>query len=344
VAQGDRGCTSYPGVGCEIDFRGLDANFGRLSLNNYGAYPRTWNLEHGVELQHELMPRLSTSVSWFHGDFRNLATTVNRALSRADYTPFTIYDVRNGSPLTVYGLNANAVPALRPADNLDTVDPSRKRIYNALNLEFRGRPGRAQIFGGVSFERQLEVDCTAPDDPNFLRFCDDRKNGVAFRKQLKLAGSYQLPWAITLSGVLQSNIPGPLSQTRATRLAALQDARNMTIVSGTTTYPANCPGECAALAGRVIIPRTIQGQGQLVVPLVPGSISLIERITQLDFKVARDFRLRRVIVAPTLEVFNVNNTDAIVSYQSTNILNASFESPNTIMQPRMIGIGAAVRW
>ena len=48
------------------------------ALNIYGDYPRTWNLEHGLELQHELLPRLSVTGSWFHGKFHNLTTTINR--------------------------------------------------------------------------------------------------------------------------------------------------------------------------------------------------------------------------------------------------------------------------
>ncbi len=47
---------------------------------------------------------------------------------------------------------------------------------------------------------------------------------------------------------------------------------------------------------------------------------LVERITQLDFKVSRTFRFNRVSVIPTFEVFNVNNSDAIISYVTTNAL------------------------
>ena len=37
IAEGERGCTGYPRVGCEIDFVGLPANFGTAALNEYGA-------------------------------------------------------------------------------------------------------------------------------------------------------------------------------------------------------------------------------------------------------------------------------------------------------------------
>src|SRR6185295_2898430 len=101
-------------------------------------------------------------------------------------------------------LNANVRSA--PTSNLDTFDPNRERIYNALNIEFKARPGRgAQVFGGMSFERQLDVNCTAPDNPNSLRFCDDRENDIPFRKTLKLAGSYPVKWGVVVSAAFQSN-------------------------------------------------------------------------------------------------------------------------------------------
>lgn len=61
-------------------------------------------------------------------------------------------------------------------------------------------------------------------------------------------------------------------------------------------------------------------------------------------KVAKTFSMGRVRVSPALEIFNINNTDAIISYVSTNALVAGSLRPNSIMQGRMIGVGAQVRW
>jgi hypothetical protein len=47
---------------------------------------------------------------------------------------------------------------------------------------------------------------------------------------------------------------------------------------------------------------------------------------------------------PTFEVFNVNNSDAIISYITTNVLSSAYLDPNSIMQGRMYGLGAVVRW
>jgi hypothetical protein len=70
----------------------------------------------------------------------------------------------------------------------------------------------------------------------------------------------------------------------------------------------------------------------------------VERIVQLDIKVARTFRFSHYQVLPTFEIFNVNNSDAIISYISTSVLSSSFLNPNSIMQGRMYGYGVVVRW
>ena len=78
--------------------------------------------------------------------------------------------------------------------------------------------------------------------------------------------------------------------------------------------------------------------------VVPYNASFVERIAQLDLKVSKNFKVGRATVSPAFEMFNINNSDAIISYVSTNVLSASYQKPNSIMQPRMIGIGVQTRW
>ncbi len=334
IAQGERGCVGYPAVGCEINFNALPANFGIRALNEYGEYPRTYNVEHGLELQHELFPRLSVTGSWFHGNFNNLTTTINQSwlstgdpIDNANYIPYTVYNSITGEPITIYGRTAAAQAA--PTRNLDTFDENNQQIYNAYNLEFRARPGAgAQLFGGVSFERQENVTCTAPDNPNTLRFCDDRENGLPFRQQFKLAGTYPMAWGISVSGSFQS-VQGSVS------------SQNMAITRNSTRYPANCPAPCPA--GAIILPATFQ-PATFTLQLVDQDTTYTERINQLDIKLQKTFRAGRVQVTPVFEMFNSLNSDAVVSYVSTNVLNAAYLRPNSILQGRMLGLGATVRW
>ncbi len=326
---------SYPSVGCEINLSTLPANFGTASPNEFGDYPRTWNIEQGVEIQHELLPRISVTGSWFHGAFHNLTRTINRSwqydgadpTQNPNYAPVTVYNPLTGEPITIYARTA-AAQAL-PTLNLDTVDPHHTRTYDAYNVEFRARPGHgSQIFGGFAFERQLETNCAAADNPNTLRFCDDDQNDIPFSVQFKLAGSYPLPYGIQLSGSFQSN-QSPSS------------TRTMVITRGSSRYPATCPAPCPA--GQVILPTSFQ-PASITVPLLPASATFVERINQLDLKLQKTFQVNRVSISPQLEIFNINNSDAIISYLTTNALSSSYLYANSIMQPRMIGVGAQVKW
>jgi hypothetical protein len=329
-------------AGCEIDLTSLSPNFGVAALNRYGNFPRTWNLESALEVQHELLTGLSVTGSWFRGNFHNLTTTINESWSLADYTPYTFYNPTTGDPIQVFARSPAA--QARPTLNLDTYDPERKRTYEAFNVEFRARHRSGlQLFGGLSVERQLDVACTAPDDPNVptasgavnYAFCDDHQNDVPYRKGFKMSASMPVGWGVTVSAVLQSN-HGIAARNNATGGEVMSVTRN------STRYADTCPAPCPA--GQIIMPTGIFGQGSMTVNLVDGDTVYSERINQLDLRAAKTFRLQGLVITPSLEVFNINNSDAIISYASTNVLSASFLRPNSIMQGRMIGVNIQTRW
>jgi hypothetical protein len=152
---------------------------------------------------------------------------------------------------------------------------------------------------------------------------------IPYRKSAKLSAALPVKWGVNLSMAFQSNVPAIAS-------------RRMTATRGTTRYPANCPSPCPA--GQVILPTTVFSQAAMTFSLEAEIAVLVERITQLDFKVTRTFRLNRISLIPTFEMFNINNSDAIISYVTTNALSSSFLAPNSIMQGRMYGVGLMVRW
>jgi hypothetical protein len=284
------------------------------------------------------------SASWFTGSFHNLTTTINQAWSLDDYTPYTFYNPLSGQPLPVFARSLAA--SQRPTRNLDTFDPDRRQKYEALAAEFRWRlPRGGQLFGGGGIERERIRSCTAPDDPNYLSptptipqnttnytgqaFCDDFAIDIPWKKGLKLAGTTPVVWGIDFSMVFQSN-------------ESPNSTRTMSVTRGITRYPAGCPAPCPA--GQIIMPSDVFGQTSLVMYLDPARATFVERINQLDFKVSRTFKAGRFSVLPVFEVFNVNNSDAIISYVTTNALAATYLAPNSIMQGRMYGLGATIRW
>jgi hypothetical protein len=338
VAQGSLRC-DFASPDCEINFNTLPPNYGIAALNEYGRYPRTWNLESGLEVSHELLDGLSVAASWWKGDFHNITNTVNTSWSTADYSPYTWYNPVTGQPFTVYARSAAA--QARPVHNLDTFDPERRDVYESYNFESKWRiPGGGQIGGGIAIERERLKSCTAPDDPNYvtatagvfngIALCDDFALDIPWRPQLKVSGTREIGYGINVSMSFQNN-SSPTS------------SRLMSVTRGTTRYPANCPSPCPA--NEIIMPTaSFPGQASMSYLLESARQSSVERIVQLDIKVARTFRFGRMQVLPTFEVFNINNSDAIISYNTTNVLSTTFLAPNSIMQGRMYGFGVVTRW
>jgi hypothetical protein len=136
IAQGERGC-AYLTAGCEINFAGLPVDFGRRALTTYDPNTkRTWNLESGLEIQHELMRGVSTTVSWYHGNFHNELLYDNQLVTLADWTPVSIFNPIDGTPLTIYNLNAAKQGQV---STLDTSSTSRKRTYDSYGANFNAR-------------------------------------------------------------------------------------------------------------------------------------------------------------------------------------------------------------
>ncbi len=344
----------YLTAGCEINLTQLRSNFGLPSDPGiYAGFPRGNSFEQGLEVQHELFPRLSVTGTYYHGNFRNLTTTINRAVTPADYTPFTVFNPIDGSSFTAYSQSAASIS--RAADNISYLDKDRRSEFSAYSAEFRARIGRgATLFGGVQYERSLAngtsstANCTVGllQNPNLLRFCDEKNledgSRVPVVPNFRLNGSYPLPWyGLIFSATFQSNDGGSLAQSiNITRSARYPDGSGSFLV-GNQPAPA-CPAPCPAGA---LINSTL-GQATLTMPLRAGSVARNERLNQVDIKIGKTFRVGRMTIAPNFEAFNLNNTDKVITWQSTSyaIAAGTYMRPNSITQGRILGIGTNVRW
>jgi hypothetical protein len=80
--------------------------------------------------------------------------------------------------------------------------------------------------------------------------------------------------------------------------------------------------------------------------LIPNGFIKRERLDQVDLKVSKTFRFSSVSVLPTLEVGNLFNQDKIGGYASNiyGTTGGTYQVPNIVLQSRIIGFGAQVRW
>ena len=347
IAQGAIGCV-YRTPGCEMNFAQLPNNFGKRSLNTVDPnFKRVYNVETTIGIQHELVQGVSVSANWYRRTFSNLRVTDNLLITQADYSPVNVFNPVTGQPFTVYNLNASA---LGKVDNYDTnAGSGRSQVYDAVELNVNARlPGGAILFGGFETERTLRVVCDEPDNPNMLLFCDDRLNGIPYRPQVKLSGSYPLPKGFTVSATLQA-LPGrPIGgfTTAGNKISGPgygdtgSPVGTEWLLTRTTRYPSNCPSPCPA--GALVIPTL--SSSSLTVPLTAPGLEFLPRLNQLDLSVAKWFQLGWMRVQGQIDVFNALNSNTDLGYRSVNATTASYLVPSSVLQGRQIRLGLQMKW
>jgi len=320
---------------------GGTSNFGQITVRPDPSLARGYNWEYSAQLQHELMPRMSVTVGYYHRDFYNLQVADNQNLTAADWSALSIAtptDTRlplSGQAIPLYSLNTNKVGIA--TDNLLTYSTQNKSAYNGFEVSANLRRDKFILFGGVTTDRIVTSNCdgsttldvgargaSARDNPNSLRFCDivlatqGQPAGV-FRTTLKASAAYSFPYDIQVSGSFAS-IPGP--GVRA----------DYTVTS--------------ALAGRAIIGSTT-GAATTIVNLVEPNSVFLETQNRLDMRFGKTFRFNKTRIQGFADVFNMLNEGTVLSvnqtYGAVAATNAWF-TPLTIMDGRYVRFGMQINF
>lgn len=324
-----------------------NSRFGsRASRNPDPDIRRPYDLMYSAGVDHELMPRISVSATYYRRDFYRLEHQDNLLRSLSDWTPVTIYSPLDGSAIRAYNLNVAKRGFVEILDTNARNSDERRRTYNGFELSASARlTGGGLAFGGWSFERTLDVTCDGstplprpadaatpsglaqPDDPNTLRFCNqaglDKESGVEiempWRSEFKLGLAHPLPWGLEGSA---GYVSYPATETRI----------DWRITPG-TRYAAGCPGACTP--GALVIPNMTESQ--LVVQLTPPGTRYLDRVHQLDLGIRRRFSLggpRKITIG--LTAYNALNNAAL---QGENVnFGPALGTPTDIMVPRIVRV------
>jgi hypothetical protein len=340
IAQGARGC-AYLTPGCEMNFGQLPANFGLITpgcttIYAPGSIPcgtdqadpdikRDTEIAYAIGAQHELLPGFAINGGFYYTRFYNLRQTNNMLRTFADYTPVDVASPLDGRVITIYNVSAAAQSRVA---NLQTSSDTAERWNKTVEFGFNARfSGGASVFGGVSVDRTLQVQCDITDDPNRLNFCDQTEDPVPFNTQFKFAGSMPLPWELEAGASFQT-------------YKYLYAAGAVWQITRTTRYPADCKGPCAA--GALVNPN--QTVATFNVPLTTPGTTPSDRINQLDVTVGRWVRYRSVSLKPEMAIFNTLNNRATLNVRSQNFLTSSYLQPSEVLQPRIVRFGLQVKW
>src|SRR5262245_14997301 len=339
-------------------------NFGRITNRTLDPnFTREYNLQYSAGVQHELRPGTAVSFNWYRRSLYNTAITTNRAVDPlADWTTVNVVNPLDGEIITAYQINQNKngiAPDLYLTNMTDT--GLRSNVYEGYELGVSARLARRiLVFGGWQMERTVDRDCTMNtanasatlNSPNTLRFCDQNGDfyqnlgdsaSIPFQHGFKFNANVPVAYGIEASASFQS-YPGTIKQ--------LLGGVNWTITRGSTRYPNDCavPG---CTPGAIVLPSRFAGDPSILLQLASPGTRYQPHYSQLDFGVRRNFRIWKTNVQAQLDLFNATNANAVLSEGTAlTTVAAPFISddpkaggtPFTILQPRLIRVGAQVRF
>jgi hypothetical protein len=343
--------TSTPTFGRNVSTTTVDP----AVLTGWGA--RAYNWEYAVSVQHELVPRVSLSGGWYRRRFGNQTVIVDNRFSFANNSydgPFCANapadsNLPNGGGYQVcglYDLKPSVIALNQPLSNTLTFSSNyggETNIYEGFEVSVNARP-RSGMFlqAGVNAQKRIFDQCNLvnaglksavidaltpallPSEvaeiyPDGTKACHQ---DLSYRPDLKLLGSYTLPFDIQLSGTYQF-VRGLQTGGAAPSLLATW-----------STTPSS-----ATTLGRAY------SQG-----LTTKSVNLIavgadygpNNLSQLDIKLAKRFKIDRYRLRVDFDAYNLFNSDWPFTVTSTfsTATSSAWLRPTNVLQARFIKIGA----
>jgi hypothetical protein len=331
---------------------------------------REYNLQYSIGIQQQLRNGLALNFTWMHRNDYQATTISNEAVPPAAWTPVTITNPLDGTPITLYNLKPSYVGFTPQLYQTNAPRSLRANSYDGFETSVQGQlPRGATISAGWTVDRERSRHCdetsgtNSLSDPNSLRYCDwygtlyqdlGTVGSIPFRSEFKLQGTLPLWYSFDFSYSLYSDpvyntnfalnnqASGFPAQVNPEPIFAGSQQGLKEVywtLTSSTRYPTNC--KCST-PGSVVDPGLAQGS-ETIMLIAPGS-RLTPQLTQLDIALRRSLALRggrRITVEA--QVFNVLNSNTITAEAQTlgssvtPFLNGGLGGvPSAILNPRML--------
>lgn len=335
------------GVVSDVNFgKGVPANtFDPNLLNGWGVRPSDWNL--ALSIQQQIARRASVTVTYNRRVFSGFTVADNLLLEPSDLTPFSITApldprLRGGGGYVIQGLYDVVPGKAGPVDNL--VTGSRpygewSQSFNGIDVGVQARLGeRITFVGGTSTGRTIADNCDVR--ARLPELATSTTGTSAF-------GAGLMNSAVTPVSPYCRVAFGMLTQIRA--LSAYLVPKIDVQVAATFQHK---PGPPLAAnyavpnsAVRASLGRDLSGNAPSVTVnlLAPGSV-YGDAVNQLDLRLAKNIRRGRFRMIAGLEIYNVLNADAVLTYNNTFVPNGPWLQPLTVQTPRLFKVTTDIDW
>jgi len=309
--------------------------------SGWGVRPNDHEVSAGV--QQEILPRMSVDFQFTRHSFGNFIASQD--INHPPATAFNSYcataplDARlpNGGGNQICGFMdqnpATFTPGplyiVQPASNFGDVSD----IYTGYDFNANARlPRGGFVSGGASIGHEVTDNCAVAGTASvtyaavagvLASSAGTLANAAGlgtpstlychveppFKADVKGAASYALPWFGVMASATLQNRPGP--QILARQTVNSTQVQNL---------------------GRAL------GLGTASVQLVAPGTMYGDRVTQLDLRLGKVFRLSHTRVQATMDMFNVLNSSGVLAINTTYGSNWLF--PTQILQGRLVKFGA----
>jgi hypothetical protein len=327
AANGECAATTATTFGTsQLTTAAIDRNL----LVGWGVRPRDWQF--GASVQQQILPRVSAEIGYLKRWLQNFTATDNLAVTSADFTPFSYtapVDPRlpGGGGYAVNGLY-NVVPAKfgLTSNNIMLTDQQIQDFNGILaSVSARIKNGLT-LQGGINSGKQVTDYCAlrsnlpeisigiagatlSPTNP-FCRVDPGLVTKVSF------VGSYTIPKAdVLIAGTIRSDQGAPLRATQNVPVSVVSAAL----------------GRPAAVAGTTV-PIDLVAPGQ-----VWG-----DRVNELDLRVAKVLRFKNLRTNVGFDVFNLINSNAVLTYNQTYSPTGPWLAPQSVLSPRFFKVSAQI--
>jgi hypothetical protein len=306
------------------------ANIDPAILNGWNVRPGDWQI--GASVQHQVLPRVSAEFGYFHRWLTHYTTTDNTLVTPANYTTYSLvapsdprlpdgggYTINGLQNITQEGFNAGTSNNVTFADNFGGLS----QVYNGvlLNVSARGAHGlnfQAGVNSGKTVQDGCDLRAQLPETSVFgasvnAPYC---KNDPGFVTKITGLGSYTVPKVDVLLGMtFRSDQGAPLRATWNAPTASVTAALGRPAVGVGNTIPID-----------LIAPGEKWG----------------DRVNEIDLRFAKIFRFGGTRTHIGLDIFNVLNQDAILTYNQTFTPGGAWLAPQSVLTPRFYKLSAQI--
>ncbi len=290
-----------------------------------GSGKRLYQWEQSVQLAHQVTTGIAVNFGYFRRTYHNFRVTENMDVTPAEFQAFSVVapaDPRlpGGGGYTISGLY-DVVPAkFGEVTNHTTLEKrfgKRTEVYDGLDLTTTVRwQNGMNVQGGLNMGRTALNTCFAVDSPQArdLKIGNDLVCDQAppFQPSVKFLGVVPLPiWGLQVGAAFQS-VPGPQ-------------------ITASMRFPR------ASVIG---LGRPLNQSRTGNVPLLTPGTMYNDRITTVDGRITKEFRLRNSRIQASLDAYNLFNSSAVIAHN--NAFGSAWLNPQAIVTGRWLKVTARV--